>query len=104
MSFVSPLEAICSDVFLAINGIVPNLPVHLKAEGFNMAGSIKLKPAIQMIEDLERQGVLGAGKRIIESSSGNLGVALSLVCAVKRYVFTCVSDPNISSKDPPPTE
>jgi len=96
MNFVSPLEAIWSDVFFTINDILPNLPVHLKAEGFNMAGSIKLKPAIQMIEDLEHQGVLTEGKRIIESSSGNLGVALSLVCAVKGYVFTCVSDLNIS--------
>jgi len=96
MNFVSPLEAIWGDVFLTINGIVPNLPVHVKAEGFNMAGSIKLKPAIQMIEDLERQRVLGPGKRVVESSSGNLGVALSMVCAIKRYEFTCVSDPNIS--------
>lgn len=99
MNVASPLELLLGDIFLCIEGIVPDLTVHLKAEGFNMAGSIKLKPAIHMIEDLERCGVLKPGKQVIESSSGNLGVALSLVCAVKRYPFICVSDPNISPQN-----
>lgn len=99
MRFISPLDALLGDIFLGITGIVPNLTVQLKVEGFNMAGSIKLKPAIQMIEDLEYRGLLTPGKRIVESSSGNLGVALSLVCLVKGYAFTCVSDPNISEQN-----
>ena len=36
------------------------------------------------------------GARVIESSSGNLGVALAMICAAKGYQFTCISDPNIS--------
>jgi len=99
MRFLSPLDALLGDIFIAITGIVPNLTVQMKVEGFNMAGSIKLKPAIQMIEDFEYRGLLGPGKRVIESSSGNLGVALSLVCLVKGYEFTCISDPNISSQN-----
>lgn len=99
MRFVSPLDALLGDIFVGITGIGPNLTVQLKIEGFNMAGSIKLKPAIQMVEDLEYQGRLTPGKRIIESSSGNLGVALSLVGLVKGYPFTCISDPNISPQN-----
>jgi 2,3-diaminopropionate biosynthesis protein SbnA len=96
MRFESPLELMLGNVFATVSGVLPDTPVHLKLEGFNMAGSIKLKPAIQMIEDLEREGVLRPGKRVIESSSGNLGVALSLVCRVKGYPFVCVSDPNLA--------
>jgi cysteine synthase A len=92
----SPLELVLGDLFLTVRGVLPETPVHVKMEGFNMAGSIKLKPAIEMIEDLERRGTLGPGRRVIESSSGNLGVALSLVCRVKGYPFVCVSDPNLT--------
>jgi cysteine synthase A len=97
MRVTSPLDLLLGDIFLKVSGVLPQTPVHLKLEGFNMAGSIKLKPAIHMVEELERQGVLKPGKKVIESSSGNLGVALSLVCSCKGYPFVCVSDPNITS-------
>src|SRR5262249_33932272 len=42
-----------------------------------------------------RVGTLRPGKRVIESSSGNIGLALSIVCAIKGYEFICVTDPNI---------
>ncbi len=70
-----------------------NFPFWLKVEGLNDAGSIKIKPAISMISALEAQGLLKRGGRLIESSSGNLGVALSMVCAARGYQFTCVTDP-----------
>ena len=95
----SPLELVLGDLFLTVRGVLPETPVHVKVEGFNMAGSIKLKAALEMIEDLERRGKLGPGRRVIESSSGNLGVALSLVCRVKGYPFVCVSDPNLSPQN-----
>ncbi|NTG02971.1 2,3-diaminopropionate biosynthesis protein SbnA [Rhizobium rhizogenes] len=97
MRVTSPLDLLLGDIFLTLSGVLPQAPVHLKLEGFNMAGSIKLKPAIHMIEELERQGILKPGKKVIESSSGNLGVALSLVCRAKGYPFVCVSDPNLTS-------
>lgn len=82
-------------VFTAINGLCA-AAVHLKLEGLNAAGSIKLKTALQLIDDLETSGRIGAGTQIVESSSGNLGVALALVCANRGYRFTCVTDPNTS--------
>ena len=66
--------------------------LFLKCEGFNFAGSIKLKAAREMVEAAEREGVLRPGAVIVESSSGNLGVALSMIAASKGYGFVCVTD------------
>ncbi len=65
----------------------------LKCEGFNFAGSIKLKAAAEMVEAAERDGVLNPWSILVESSSGNLGVALSMIAASKGYQFLCVTDP-----------
>jgi N-(2-amino-2-carboxyethyl)-L-glutamate synthase len=66
--------------------------LFLKCEGFNFAGSIKLKAANEMVEAAEREGDLRPGSVLIESSSGNLGVALSMIAASKGYGFLCVTD------------
>src|SRR5215210_8104559 len=66
--------------------------LFLKCEGFNFAGSIKLKAATAMVEAAEREGRLKPGSILIESSSGNLGVALSMLAASKGYQFLCVTD------------
>jgi N-(2-amino-2-carboxyethyl)-L-glutamate synthase len=66
--------------------------LFLKCEGFNFAGSIKLKAATEMVEAAERDGVLRPGSVLVESSSGNLGVALSMIAANKGYGFLCVTD------------
>ena len=57
--------------------------LFLKCEGFNFAGSIKLKAATQMVEAACREGVLTPDSILVESSSGNLGVALSMIAASK---------------------
>jgi N-(2-amino-2-carboxyethyl)-L-glutamate synthase len=67
--------------------------LYLKIEGMNFAGSIKLKPAREMVERAEREGKIGPGSVLVESSSGNLGVALSMIAASKGYRFVCVIDP-----------
>ena len=74
--------------------------LFLKCEGFNFAGSIKLKAATEMVEAAERDGILRRGSILIESSSGNLGVALSMIAASKGYRFVCVTDPrcNLSTR------
>jgi 2,3-diaminopropionate biosynthesis protein SbnA len=74
--------------------------LFLKCEGFNFAGSIKLKAAIEMVEAAERDGVLTPRSVLVESSSGNLGVALSMIAANKGYGFLCVTDSrcNLSTK------
>jgi len=66
--------------------------LFLKCEGFNFAGSIKLKAANEMVEAAERQGILTPRSVLVESSSGNLGVALSIIAASKGYRFMCVTD------------
>ncbi|MFK4273002.1 2,3-diaminopropionate biosynthesis protein SbnA [Streptomyces milbemycinicus] len=66
--------------------------LYLKCEGFNFAGSIKLKAAVEMVETAERHGVLTPDSILVESSSGNLGVALSMIAASKGYRFLCVTD------------
>ncbi|MFC5719455.1 2,3-diaminopropionate biosynthesis protein SbnA [Streptomyces gamaensis] len=66
--------------------------VFLKCEGFNFAGSIKLKAATAMVEAAERSGALTPESVLVESSSGNLGVALSVIAASKGYRFLCVTD------------
>ena len=75
-------------------------PLYLKCEGFNFAGSIKLKAATEMVEAAERDGTLTPGSVLVESSSGNLGVALSMIAASKGYRFLCVTDPrcNLSTR------
>ena len=67
-------------------------PLFLKCEGFNFAGSIKLKAATEMVEAAERSGTLRPDSVLVESSSGNLGVALSMIAASKGYRFLCVTD------------
>jgi N-(2-amino-2-carboxyethyl)-L-glutamate synthase len=66
--------------------------LFLKCEGFNFAGSIKLKAATEMVDAAERNGTLTPGAILVESSSGNLGVALSMLAASKGYRFLCVTD------------
>ena len=66
--------------------------LFLKCEGFNFAGSVKLKAATAMVEAAERDGSLRPGAFLVESSSGNLGVALSMIAASKGYRFLCVTD------------
>ena len=67
-------------------------PLFLKCEGFNFAGSIKIKAATEMVEAAERDGTLRPDSVLVESSSGNLGVALSMIAASKGYRFLCVTD------------
>lgn len=82
-------------LFFRLKNVLTHAPVNLKIEALNLAGSIKLKTARQVVNDLEARGILKPGSKVIESSSGNLGVALAFLCAERGYHFTCISDPNI---------
>jgi len=68
------------------------LALHLKCEAFNFAGSVKLKAAVAMVDAAERDGRLTPGSVLIESSSGNLGIALAMIAASRGYGFLCVTD------------
>lgn len=89
-------DLVLDDVFIDVSGLVDGVSLALKIESFNIAGSIKLKTALSLLDEGEKQGLLGPGSRIIESSSGNLGIALGSICAIRGYYFTCVIDPNTS--------
>ncbi len=87
----SPEQYVPEDVFVDLRHVVGG-NLFLKCEGFNFSGSIKLKSALAMIDAAELTGELGPGRGVVESSSGNMGVALSLICAVRGYRFACVTD------------
>lgn len=69
--------------FSASHGLQP--PIIAKVEYFNPGGSVKDRIALAMIEDAEQRGILKPGATIIEPTSGNTGVGLALVSAVKGY-------------------
>jgi N-(2-amino-2-carboxyethyl)-L-glutamate synthase len=73
-------------------GPVVGHALYLKCEGFNFAGSVKLKAAAGMLAAAEAAGRLGPGSVVVESSSGNLGVALAMITANRGYRFVCVTD------------
>lgn len=79
------------DLFVDLRSIFGR-GIYLKCEGFNFAGSIKLKAARGMVEAAERDGRIRRGSILVESSSGNLGLALSMIAASKGYQFVCVTD------------
>jgi cysteine synthase A len=93
----NPLDLLCQNLFFELGGLIEKGRLLLKLEGYNVTGSIKIKPALFMIADLERAGLLQPQRStIIESSSGNLGIAVALICRLRGYDFICVTDPNIS--------
>ena len=92
MTIISdPLQYNEDDLFVDLHSVVGH-SLFLKCEGFNFAGSIKLKAAVGMIEAAEREGLLNQWSILVESSSGNLGVALAMAAASKGYRFLCVTD------------
>src|SRR3989449_9850113 len=76
----------------------PSVEVYAKAEWFNPGGSVKDRAALSMIEDGERTGALTHRKTIIDSTSGNTGIAYALVGAAKGYRVKLVMPGNVSSE------
>jgi len=74
----------------------PNVQLYAKLEGFNPTGSIKDRIALKMIEQAEIDGKLTKGKVIIEASSGNTGIGLSMIGAVKGYKVVAVMSEAVS--------
>src|SRR6267142_3529092 len=67
-----------------------NITMYVKCEFFNPLGSVKDRLAIAIIEDAERTGALKPGQTVVEATSGNTGIALAMVCAVKGYPFVAI--------------
>ena len=74
----------------------PRVEVWFKQERANPGGSIKDRIALAMVEDAEARGILGPGSVIIEPTSGNTGIGLALVCAVKGYRLILVMPDSFS--------
>ncbi|WNI18867.1 2,3-diaminopropionate biosynthesis protein SbnA [Actinacidiphila sp. ITFR-21] len=87
-------DLIQDDVFLRVSGVGALQDFYLKVEGLNPGGSIKMKTARSLIQAAEYTRRDLSGLRLIESTSGNLGIALATICAAKGYRLTCVTDPN----------
>jgi cysteine synthase B len=77
-------------------GLSPRVRVFAKLEGFNPGGSVKDRPALKMVAEGLRSGYLAPGKTIIDSTSGNTGIALALVGAVLGYSVELVIPANVS--------
>jgi cysteine synthase B len=74
----------------------PRVKILAKLEGFNPTGSIKDRIALKMIEQAEREGALSPGKTILEPTSGNTGIALAMIAAVKGYALMIVMSEAVS--------
>ena len=70
--------------------------LYVKCEAFNPLSSVKDRLAIGIIEDAERRGELKPGQTVIEATSGNTGIALAMVCAVKGYPFVALMSDSFS--------
>jgi cysteine synthase A len=85
------LETIGRTPVIRINHLAPDdVDMYVKVEAFNPMSSVKDRLAIGIIEDAERRGVLQPGQTVVEATSGNTGIALAMVCAVKGYPFVAV--------------
>lgn len=76
----------------------PRVEVYVKAEWFNPGGSVKDRPALKMIEVAEESGELTKEKTILDSTSGNTGIAYALVGSIKGYKVELVMPANVSEE------
>jgi cysteine synthase B len=79
-------------------GAPPGVEVYAKLEGHNPGGSVKDRPVLRIIEDAERSGRLSPDRIILDSTSGNAGIAYAMIGAVKGYRVTLVVPRNISDE------
>lgn len=98
MVFENILEAVGNTPMIRLNKLVgpDDADVFVKYEGMNIGGSIKTRTALQMIEEAEARGDLKPGMVIVEPTSGNQGIGLSLVGAVKGYRVIIIMPDSVS--------
>ena len=94
----SILDLIGNTPMVDVSALSPNPKVRIvaKLEGQNPGGSVKDRAAFGMIQEAEKDGSLKPGQTILESSSGNTGIALAMICKMKGYPFKVVLPENVS--------
>jgi len=85
MIYNKATELIGNTPIIKLNSFSKNADIYIKLEKFNIGGSIKDRPALNMIQEAEKNGVLRKESIIVEPTSGNMGIALSLIGALKGY-------------------
>jgi len=85
--YENALEAVGRTPLIRLNKVMDGAPclALAKVEFMNPGGSVKDRPAVAMIEDAERAGILHAGATIIEATSGNTGTGLAMAAAIRGY-------------------
>jgi cysteine synthase B len=96
--YPSVLDLIGNTPLVDVSALSPNPRVRIlaKLEGQNPGGSVKDRAAKAMIEEAEKDGRLQPGSVLIESSSGNTGIAMAMICKVKGYHLKVVLPENVS--------
>ncbi len=96
MKAANILETIGNTPHIRVSKLFPNNEVWIKSERTNPGGSIKDRIALAMIEDAEVSGALKPGGTIVEPTSGNTGIGLAMVAAVKGYKLVLVMPESMS--------
>ena len=96
MKFDNVLHSIGNTPHIRLSRLFPNHEVWVKSERANPGGSIKDRIALAMVEDAEQSGALKPGGTIIEPTSGNTGIGLAMVAAVKGYKLVLVMPESMS--------
>ena len=98
----SVLELVGNTPLVKLNNVIEafNLKANLyaKVEAFNPAGSVKDRAALQMIEDLEKEGIINQDTLLIEPTSGNTGIGLAFISNYKGYNLTVVMPDSMSKE------
>ncbi len=98
----SILDLIGNTPLMKINNITHGLPsgikIYAKLEGMNPGGSVKDRPAWRMVQEGIKTGQLRAGKTIVDSTSGNTGIALAMIGSVLRFPVELVMPANVSAE------
>ena len=98
----SVLELVGNTPLVRINklaeGVAPGVEIYAKLEGYNPGGSVKDRAALRMIEDSEKKGMLTHEKVVLDSTSGNTGIAYAWICAYKGYKLDLVVPSNVSEE------
>ena len=85
------LQTIGGTPVIRINRLAPQgVEMYVKVEAFNPMGSVKDRLALGIVLDAEKRGALKPGQTVVEATSGNTGIALAMVCAVRGYPFVSV--------------